>query len=170
MSRRGSRVSRRPLASAGGYDGKLSSTTFATLPSGVTIDQKGIPVFGAGGVTIAKVDFGQGTQYKFFRGSSGITGTLGFDPSISAGTAQIDTGLTDVLNFSWNKRLPPGATPTSTGATALDNLGISVKYGHLEGSGVTLVLLDGSNAGVTPGSSLMTDCSGCSIDWIVIGT
>lgn len=174
---------------------RISGTTskmvaIVTNPSGVTIEGATAAVtatlmypttiLGASSVTSTsfggKVNFGQGTAYKIYQGSHGLIpgSVITGGTTLSAGTIQLTTGLTDVLAF-----YPSTYISHTTGPVATTTFVLTWRKGYLGSNGGVTVFLgyagttisDSLNphalTAVTPNWSILR--GGVSVNWIAIG-
>jgi len=153
-NRRSTRLIKPRANLAAGHGTTQSGSTWVTDPSGVTIGYAGISVAGGvglnmtSGITCSKIDTGQGTQYKIFRGCTTLN-------TVSDGTQVITTGLTDCVTFIGTIMEYPN-TATGVVFAVMRNVsgGVSCGFWYAQGGGVSV-----SNA-----------TSGISLHWIAMGT
>lgn len=171
--RRGTRLVRQNMLSG-------DTTTLRdiiTNPSGTTLHAatKNLTITGVTATSVgAKVNFGQGTAYKVYRGAAPVSMNA---PSggarLSAGTVHIATGLTTLSSFTWNLQYS-AASPNHFGYPAHmwfksgTTAGSVVMYLYTPGSGVTFTTVVHQASACTPGRTI--SWTGTTIHWVAVGT
>lgn len=167
MGRRGMRLTR--------SGNTVEAHYYTTQPSGVTIDgaKNRMDVGKIYGTSLSgtsftgNVDFGQGTDYKIYRGVAPLSMNAPTDGTrLSDGTVQFSTGLTTIASFTFSLQ--------SAAATA-GRVGfpkeIHFTTGYKTAGGVTMFLSAGKDfdslTGATPGGVNLA--GGSTIHWVAVG-
>lgn len=170
MARRGTRVTRKSGTTVWGGD-------WCTVPSGVSVDgnagtittKSGGTITGGGDVKVtAKIDLGQGTFYKVYRGVAPLSNNAPTNGTrLSNGTVQFLTGLSTISHFSWAL----DCSSVSPGRREYPRE-IHFTTGYQTAGGVTMFLsssVDGvAWTGCTPAG--INQLGGSTIHWVAMGT